>query len=582
MKKEVRFHFDSSDFPGGAQAILAAAGIPRDMATVDDVPVLGRVSVEVTLEETDPRVPVLLQLLKPYDAHPTVRHIDHYTDDELEGARLLFINVYGPVFIGGGVAYGTKYDFSQACPACGTGARQASGLFVDYEELNRLSWSRVCPADWYNYVLVDGELAADLSACGATGLVLRSVFTTMPDGRTVELPWKQLGAARTLPPMSPLTTGVDRAAGACKVCRRDGYGHISEHPPRVVYRDAELRGADDLLTTWEHRGVSELKPNLRDSTVAQPWLLVTPKVYRVFRDAGVTELEFLPIRMEDGSGVVHMPPHVAPPVKLPAPAVRRPKFFEPTEGAVSERAAAYWAQYYFGDRENLPPLVIEKDTYTEEQLDSARLLVLNGAGDAMIDGGAAWGTLYDRSAACQACGTGARQTSPLFVNGEELASLEGQRAAMTPYGHMLVDDDLAKSLSGICATGLSFRSVYAVMPDRSQIELGWKQVCAERTLRRMAPGTSGVGRSDVCWVCRRQGHSHIQDRPLRIVYRASDLRDADEVNMTWENQGHAEWKPEVRDSKFAYPWFLVTPKVRRVFRDAGVTSFEWIPIRVEE
>ena len=27
---------------------------------------------------------------------------------------------------------------------------------------------------------------------------------------------------------------------------------------------------------------------------------------------------------------------------------------------------------------------------------------------------------------------------------------------------------------------------------------------------------------------------------------------------------------------------LVTPKVRRVFRDAGVTSFDWLPIRVEE
>lgn len=27
---------------------------------------------------------------------------------------------------------------------------------------------------------------------------------------------------------------------------------------------------------------------------------------------------------------------------------------------------------------------------------------------------------------------------------------------------------------------------------------------------------------------------------------------------------------------------VVTPKVRRVFRDAGVTSFDWLPIRVED
>ena len=70
--------------------------------------------------------------------------------------------------------------------------------------------------------------------------------------------------------------------------------------------------------------------------------------------------------------------------------------------------------------------------------------------------------------------------------------------------------------------------------------------------------------------------------PTRLVYRASDLRDADDVSSTWEHLGFAVLEAELRDSLLSFPWMLVTPKVRRVFRDAGVTSFDWLPIRVDD
>jgi hypothetical protein len=98
------------------------------------------------------------------------------------------------------------------------------------------------------------------------------------------------------------------------------------------------------------------------------------------------------------------------------------------------------------------------------------------------------------------------------------------------------------------------------MPDRRQIKLRWKQMCAADVLPPMSSRTE----------------------PTRIVYRSSALQDARDVNMSWENLGYSDLKSDLRESLLSYPWTLVTPRVRRVFRDAGVTSFDWLPVHVEE
>jgi hypothetical protein len=222
------------------------------------------------------------------------------------------------------------------------------------------------------------------------------------------------------------------------------------------------------------------------------------------------------------------------------------------------------------------------DRHTEEELDTARLLVMHPNRQCEISGGVAWGMTYDLAGACSACGTGARQTSALLVDGEELSELNGHRAGATVFFHLLVEDGLAEELLRIGPSGLSSRSVYAVMPDRRQIKLRWKQLCADRVLPRMSSRTSGLVRDQVCEICQRNGYFQTARLPTRISYKASDLRDIDDVNMSWENLGYAALKPDLRESLLSYPWTLVTPKVRRVFRDAGVTSFDWLPVRVEE
>jgi hypothetical protein len=300
MRTEIRLRFDSSDIPGGAEAILAPARCGPDVATVRDVPVLRQVVVWVTLEKTDPRVPLLFELLKQHGEEWGEWHEDRYTEEELDSARLLLMHANRQCEIDGGVKWGTTYDLSGACPACGTGGRQTSGVFVDGEQLANLDGHRA-GATYFEHVLLDERLAAELENTGATGLSLHSVYAVMPDKRQVKLRWKQLCAARTLPPMSPRTTGLARER-ACEVCWRNGYCLTSKAPTRIVYRAADLRDADDVNASWENEWFAHLKPELRESMLSWPFMLVTPKVRRVFLAAGVTSFDWLPIRVEETEG----------------------------------------------------------------------------------------------------------------------------------------------------------------------------------------------------------------------------------------------------------------------------------------
>ena len=146
-----------------------------------------------------------------------------------------------------------------------------------------------------------------------------------------------------------------------------------------------------------------------------------------------------------------------------------------------------------------------------------------------------------------------------------------------------MDERLAAELETLGPSGLSFRSVYAVMPDHRQVKMRWKQMCATTALPPMSPRSSGFDRDRACTVCDRNGYfTHTSHEPTRFVYRAADLRGAHDVNVSWENVGYAILNRDLRDSLLSKPWMLVSPKVRRVFMDAGVTSFDWTPIRVED
>jgi hypothetical protein len=185
MKTVVRLCFDSNDISGGARTVLEQANCGVDVAVVDEVPVLGRLDVWVTLPEADERFPVLTELLRRHGARWLEWHKDRYTEEELDSARLLIMHPNRECEIDGGVEWGMTYDLSGACPACGTGARQTSAVFVDGEHIADLEGHRA-GTTYFFHLLVDEGLAAELLSIGATGLSFRSVYAVMPDRRQVK------------------------------------------------------------------------------------------------------------------------------------------------------------------------------------------------------------------------------------------------------------------------------------------------------------------------------------------------------------------------------------------------------------
>ncbi|MDI3285883.1 hypothetical protein [Polyangium sp. 15x6] len=221
-----------------------------------------------------------------------------------------------------------------------------------------------------------------------------------------------------------------------------------------------------------------------------------------------------------------------------------------------------------------------EDRFAEEELEAARLLVVRYfSPDGSIFAGPRVGTTYDMSEACERCGVGARQTSAMVVDGQELHVLEGRRAAATCYNDMLVEEKLAVALAQSSATGISFRGVFAAFEKRGHFQLPWQQLCATHTLPPMSPRSTGVEISQPC-PCGRSCFSGDDKIPMRLAYRASAVADIRDVNVTWEWYGYAKYNGDVYDSVLPYPLFLVTPKVRRIFLEAGATGFDWIPIRV--
>jgi hypothetical protein len=300
MKTEVVIRFDSSDIPGGAQTILGPARCGPDVATVEDIPVLRQVVVRVTLEATDDRLAVLFQLLKQHGVDWSEYREDHFTDEELDKARLIHVRKRNEYVVFGGPRLGTRYDLENACSACGAGARQTSALIIDGEDLPTLEGLRAT-STYYSDILVDERLAEELENSGAGGLSFRSVYALMEDKRQVKQRWRQMCAARTLPPMSPRSTGVEWRY-PCTSCKRSGFVTWRHEPPRLVYRAQDLVNAEDVNTTWEWFGDVKFNGDVSKALLPYPWMLVTPKVMRVIRAAEPTAFDWLPIRVEDADG----------------------------------------------------------------------------------------------------------------------------------------------------------------------------------------------------------------------------------------------------------------------------------------
>jgi hypothetical protein len=221
-----------------------------------------------------------------------VRRERTFTPGELTSALLLHLIVSSRPRGTGGPALGTRYDLSEACENCGSGAKQVSELILDTEEVptqgeifETLSGE----------ILVSSDLGQELARENISGLKLVEALSPSrePTG------WVQLVSTYEMPPMDPSSEGIVRSEKPrpCSRCQRDGYYGTTSIPETIKYRDVDVQTIPDVVHTWERFGQSRLRIPFVTSQFAPPLLIVKPKVYEIFRRRRVGALRFIPVEI---------------------------------------------------------------------------------------------------------------------------------------------------------------------------------------------------------------------------------------------------------------------------------------------
>ncbi len=294
MKTKIWISFKARNIPGGAATILEPAHCGADVATVDDIPVLKNIFVEVKLDEGDERVAKIFALLQQYDVKVESFPYTEYSEEDRQNARLLRMIRDINENVGSGLRYGTKYDLSDACTHCKAGARQTSALYVGGDDLRKIRKHRAI-GSWDFEPLVDGGMVKKLKDAGVTGISFGDVRARLKNEKWTSVARDQILIQHTMPPMRGELTADDEKY-LCQVCRRGGRQNFAKNP----YREEDLVGMLDFNLTWEWFG--EFWPANKEKDIGEkrpiPLVLVTPKVMNIFREAGVTTFDWRPVAIE--------------------------------------------------------------------------------------------------------------------------------------------------------------------------------------------------------------------------------------------------------------------------------------------
>jgi hypothetical protein len=242
---------------------------------------------EARLPSESPETPLFREELERRGLAWRERREVHYEPEELDPFPLNLLIVRKVV----GDGEKASYDLTRACPDCGTGAVQMSPLQLN----RRLPKRSEVFATHASQILVSDRLAATLAEFGESGLELRQA--TASDGESV--PWFQLIASETMPPLSARSRGIARE-NQCKTCGRDGFFSDSRNPYEFVYNhdSVDVDSLPDAVVTWEHFGNSNRRFPLEGYAPAQPMLLLRPTLSRVLVKASPRHVEALPVRID--------------------------------------------------------------------------------------------------------------------------------------------------------------------------------------------------------------------------------------------------------------------------------------------
>jgi len=294
MKRKVDIEFNAVNIPGGAASILEVAGCAADVANVHDYTIqdVRSIIVHVKLDDGDARLTKLLEVLNKYDVNPDMFSYVEYSDEDRQNAVLLRMINDPNTWVSAGPEHGTKYDLTDACPKCGSGAKQSSALYVSGDHLQRIRQHRAV-GTWGGGPLVDGGIEKKLRDSRVTGISFGDVYARLKNTKRTLVARHEIIVTHTLPPAAN-TSKLDRT-DACSSCGRGGI----QGSPNICYHRQVLGNIRDFNLTWEWFGPFDYNGDLKKSRFSTPAILVTPKVMNIFREAGVTTFDWIPIFVED-------------------------------------------------------------------------------------------------------------------------------------------------------------------------------------------------------------------------------------------------------------------------------------------
>jgi len=292
MKKKFWITFDAEPIPGEAGTILVPTNCGPDVVEIHDYTVVGvrTIRVHVKLEQTDPRVAKVLALLQQHNIEADVTTFTEYSDEDLQNARLLLMWPEPQARFFGGPRSGTKYDLTNACPNCHTGAQQTSPLYVEPEAPKMIRKHRALMA-YSGEIIIDGGMRKKLVDGGVTGISFGDVRLRHENKKWSELARDQILIKHVLPPMRGELKPEDEKQ-LCKVCRRGGRMFVTEIP----YRQEDLVDIKDFNCTWEWYGDFGLAVD-GFYHLANPYTCVTPKVMNIFNKAGAKAFRWIPVNV---------------------------------------------------------------------------------------------------------------------------------------------------------------------------------------------------------------------------------------------------------------------------------------------
>lgn len=230
------------------------------------------------------------------------------------------------------------------------------------------------------------------------------------------------------------------------------------------------------------------------------------------------------------------------------------------------------------------PRVRRKNVYDIDELLRQSLLGLVITSHPTGMGGAAHGTVFDTSAACQACGSGAQQVSDLVVSGVRDSSGYALRQLLT--GEKLVS---AKLVHDLLEAGFAANDFRRVVASGRATPLSWLQLTPEHQMPPWSGKTTGIAPGNApdgsCKKCRRDQHCRVSREPVEVWYPQGDACAVPPLRLarTWELSGKAAVSRDASGALqprcVAQPFVLVPPDFVRATRARRVARCEFFPVR---